>query len=351
MLFFFKFYLLKFNKINSNKTNNYFFLITFVFLFLVFLVYLNLNGIFFEWIKFQTIPFLIKDSLNYSFIDLVKEYTYFIFFEPIFKMVYEPQWLIYSILFIFNILSINLFIKKIFTKNITNKEIKIFSIILFIFTLNFFGQVKTLMYLSCSLSMGIISFAIIYNKIKNTEDKIIILFIFTFLTIFSLFNFDMKFSKNADGRFKSVKFFMDKENKIINNDFKYFKYFKWDKNYWKFLKNHNDKINVIKDNCDNIEGVNLTDDTFLYILIGKQTFQKIPFFLDSSAHELNNIFDSTLKDEIQIKLNHDSVFLISHKNNEKNFNFSNNYETEKIYKKTSKTIAEEFRLIFPKKCN
>ena len=86
-------------------------------------------------------------------------------------------------------------------------------------------------------------------------------------------------------------------------------------------------------------------------MIGQQTFQKIPFFLDSSAHELNNIFDSTLKDEIQIKLNHDSVFLISHKNNEKNFNFSNNYETEKIYKKTSKTIAEEFRLIFPKKCN
>ena len=351
LLFFFKFYLLKFNKISTNKTNNYFFLITFVFLFLVFLVYLNLNGIFFEWIKFQTIPFLIKDSLNYSFIDLVKEYTYFIFFEPIFKMVYEPQWLIYSILFIFNILSINLFIKKIFTKNITNKEIKIFSIILFIFTLNFFGQVKTLMYLSCSLSMGIISFAIIYNKMKNTEDKIIIIFIFTFLTIFSLFNFDMKFSKNADGRFKSVKFLMDKENKIINNDFKYFKYFKWDKNYWKFLKNHNDKINVIKDNCDNIEGVNLTDDTFLYILIGKQTFQKIPFFLDSSAHELNNIFDSTLKNEIQIKLNHDSIFLISHKNNEENFNFSNNYETKKIYKKTSKTIAEEFRLIFPKKCN
>ena len=90
--------------------------------------------------------------------------------------------------------------------------------------------------------MGIISFAIIYNKIKNTEDKIIILFIFTFLTIFSFFNFDMKFSKNADGRFKSVKFFMDKENKIINNDFKYFKYFKCDKNYWKFLKNHNDNF-------------------------------------------------------------------------------------------------------------
>ena len=173
------------------------------------------------------------------------------------------------------------------------------------------------MYLSCSLSLGIISFAIIYNKIKKTEDKIIILFIFTFLTIFSLFNFDMKFSKNADGRFKSVKFFMNKENKITNNDFKYFKYFKFDFNYWNFLKNHNDKINIIKDNCDNIKGVNLTDDTFLYILIGKQTFQKIPFFLDSSAHELNNIFDSTLKDEIQIKLNHGSIFLISHKNNEK----------------------------------
>ena len=351
LLFFFKLYLLKINKIIINKKNNYLFLITFVFLFLIFLVYLNLSGILFEWIKFQTIPFLIKDSLNYSFIDLVKEYIYFIFFDPIFKIVYEPQWLIYSILFIFNIISISYFIKKIFSKNITNKEIKIFSIVLFIFTLNFFGQVKTLMYLSCSLSLGIISFAIIYNKIKNTDDKNIIFFIFAFLTIFSLFNYDMKFSKNADGRFKSVKFFMNKENKVINNDFKYFKYFKWDEGYWNFLKNHNDKINIIKNNCDNIEGVNLTDDTFLYILIGKQTFQKIPFFLDSSEYKLNDIFDSNLKNEIQFKLNQNSIFLITHKNNEKNFNFSKKYEVKKIYKKTYKTIAEEFRLIFPKRCN
>ena len=300
---------------------------------------------------YQKIPFLIKDSFNYSFIDLINEYIYFIFFNPIFYLVYEPQWLVYSILFIFNVISGLYFIIKIFTKKITTKEIKIFSIILFIFSLNFFAQVKTFMYLSCTITLGIVSFAIIYEKIKNDENRIIFIFIFSFLTIFSLFNYDMKFSKNAEGRFKSVKFFQNKENKIGNNNFEYFKYFKWEKNYWTFIKNYNDTINLIKNNCDDISGVNLTDDTFLYILIGDQTLQKIPFYLDSSLYKLNDIFDKDLKNKIQKKIADDSIYFITHKNNEKNIQFSDNYKIKKIYKQTSKTIDEEFRLIFPKKCH
>ena len=177
------------------------------------------------------------------------------------------------------------------------------------------------MYLSCSISLGIVSFAIIYEKIKNDENRIIFIFIFSFLSIFSLFNYDMKFSKNAEGRFKSVKFFQNKENKIGNNNFEYFKYFKWEKNYWTFIKNYNDTINLIKNNCDDISGVNLTDDTFLYILIGDQTLQKIPFYLDSSLYKLNDIFDKDLKNKIQKKITDDSIYFITHKNNEKIFNF------------------------------
>ncbi|WP_440635458.1 hypothetical protein, partial [Candidatus Pelagibacter sp. HIMB1746] len=233
---------------------------------------------------------------------------------------------------------------------ITTKEIKIFSIILFIFSLNFFAQVKTFMYLSCSLSLGIISFAIIYEKIKSDENRIICIFIFGFLSLFSLLNYDMKFSKNAEGKFKSVKFLQNKENKISSNNYKYFKYFIWEKNYWTFIKNYNDTINLIKNNCNDISGVNLSDDTFLYILIGDKTLQKIPFYLDSSLYKLNDIFDKNLKNKIQKKITDNSIYIITHKNNEKNIQFSDNYKIKKIYKKTFKTIDEEFRLIFPKKC-
>ena len=170
------------------------------------------------------------------------------------------------------------------------------------------------------------------KKLKH-ENRIIFVFIFSFLSIFSLFNYDMKFSKNAEGRFKSVKFFQNQENKIGNNNFEYFKYFKWEKNYWTFIKNYNDTINLIKNNCDDISGVNLTDDTFLYILIGDQTLQKIPFYLDSSLYKLNDIFDKDLKNKIQKKVNDDSIYFITHKNNEKNIQFSDNYKIKKFINK------------------
>ena len=136
----------------------------------------------------------------------------------------------------------------------------------------------------------------------------------------------MKFSKNAEGRFKSVKFFKTK-NKIGNNNFEYFKYFKWEKNYWTFIKNYNDTINLIKNNCDDISGVNLTDDTFLYILMGDQTLQNT-IYLDSSLYKLNDVFDKDLK--IKFKEITDSIYFITHKNNEKNIQFSDNYKIKNL---------------------
>ena len=327
--------------------------ISFVILFFVFLYFLIHKEILMEWLKYQKIPFLIKENFNLSFVVLVIDYIDFIIYRPFFNLVYEPQWLIYSLLFISNIFLILIYLYKIFSKKEYDKiNYEIFIILLFILSLNIIAQVKTFSYVSCSLSLSIIPFAILFKKINNKENQIIIIFILSFITIYSLFNFDMKFSKYAEDRYRSIKHLYELENKKLNQKkISYLKYFKLDDNYWNFIFEQNNLISNIKKNCKNINGVNLTEDTYLYLLIGPNSFQKVPFYLDSSIYKLNDIFDSELKKKIQYRINDNSIFLITNKNNEKNLTFNKHYEIIKIYKKTNKIIDEEFRIIFPKKCN
>ena len=160
----------------------------------------------------------------------------------------------------------------------------------------------------------------------------------------------MKYSKYAEDRFHSIKY-IDNLNKERRENIEYFKYFKWHKNYWNFLNEHKNIISLVQNKCNDINGINLTDDSYLYILIGKNSFQKIPFYLDSSLYNLNYIFDNELKNKIQNQIIENKVYVITHKNNEKDILFNNNYETKKIYKSTNKTINEEFRVIYPKKCS
>ena len=108
------------------------------------MIYLILNNILFEWMIYQKIPFLIKDSFNYSFIDLINEYIYFIFFNPIFNLVHEPQWLVYSILFIFNIISGYILLLKYLLKKLQLKKLKFFLLYYLFFLLTFLLKLKRL---------------------------------------------------------------------------------------------------------------------------------------------------------------------------------------------------------------
>ena len=346
-----------FNLINKfylkKKTDLKFFKIfsTFLILLFIFLIFLYLNDVFFDWIEYQKIPFIVKNSFNLSFVNLIIDYSKFIFIRPVLNLVYEPQWIFYSILFISNIILFIIYLKKIFyKKQFDKKDVDNFIIILFILFLNFVAQVKTFTYFSCSLSLAIISFAYLFKKILDEYDKLIITFVLCFIVIFSLFNFNMKFSKFAEDRFHSIKY-LKNLNKESRSDIKYFKHFKWHVNYWNFLNEHNNLISKIKKNCNKINGINLTDDSYLYLLIGKNSFQKIPFYLDTSLYKLNSIFDKDLKKRVQDKIDNNIVYIISHKNNDKDFNLSSDYMVKKIYKTSSKTIKEEFRVIYPKNCS
>ena len=111
---------------------------------------------------------LIKDSFNYSFIDLINEYMYFIFFNPIFNLVHEPQWLVYTILFIFNIISGVYFIIKIFTKKLHLKKLKFFLLYYLFFLLTFCSSQNVYVFIPFYKFRNC-CFAIIYEKSKTMK--------------------------------------------------------------------------------------------------------------------------------------------------------------------------------------
>jgi len=345
ILFFFNFY--KKYKIDI-KLN----IILYVFIFLlgIFFIYLIVNDYFKEWLLIQETPFIIKNSFNKTFDELFFSFIYFLYIKSFINIVYEPQWIIYSILFSLNIFYILILLKRIYFKEVNKKMISLFFISIYILSLTFVAQVMSLSYFATTISISIIFFAVFYNNLKSKDTKFIIKFIMIFLIGYSLINFDMKYSSNAEKRYHSVRHIDDEKN-LRNKNFEHFVFFKWRSEYWNLLEQISNEILNIKNNCEKIIGANLTHDSYFYILIENPTIQKIPFFLTGSKFGLNSIYDTFLFDKVNIEINNENIFIISHKNNEKSLNFNEYYEFKKFYLKTDKIIDEEFRVYYPIKCN
>jgi len=343
---------LLFKKLHTRtyKKHLYYIFSTFILFFFIFIIYLISNNLLLEWIEFQKIPFLVKEALQFSFGDIILQYMNFIFIMPYFNLVNEPQWSIYSILFISNILAILFVLKKKNFELNKHSKLKLLTVFIFIFLLNFFGQVQNLMYLSCSISAAVVCFAILFNNIKSNENRFIISTIIVFLTFYTLFNYEMKFSKYADSRDKSIKF-ISSPKKFVTGNVNYYKYFKWDEDYWNLLDTFSNKIKLINKKCKHINGVNLTDDVYLYLLIDNKTLQKLPFYLDGSKFQFNKIFDKKLNNKIQEQIHKENIFIISQKNNEENLIFTSKYVFHDVILKSDKTINDIFRIIYPKKCD
>lgn len=345
ILFFFNFY--KKNKIDINLNIIFY---VFSILFGIFLIYLIINDYFKEWLLIQETPFIVKNSFNKTFYDLFLSFIYFLYIKSFVNIVYEPQWIIYAILFSLNLFFILHLFKKIYFNKIDKKLISLFFISIYVLSLSFVAQVMSLSYFATTISISIIFFGIFYNNLKSKDTKFIIKFIMVFLVGYSLINFDMKYSSNAEKRYHSLKY-IDNSKTLRNNDIEHFVFFKWNSEYWFFLNQISSEIQNVKNNCKKIIGVNITHDSYLYLLIGNKTIQKIPFFLTGSKFGLNSIFDPFLLDKVNKEISNANIFIVSHKNNEKNLNFNENYEFKQIYLKTDKIIDEEYRIYYPKKCD
>ena len=88
----------------------------------------------------------------------------------------------------------------------------------------------------------------------------------------------------------------------------------------------------------------------MYLLINNETIQRIPFYLDGSNFKFNKIFDSELINKIQYHLDRENIFVITHKNNDKDLNFSSKYNFQDMDIKSNKIIDDRFTIIYPKKC-
>ncbi len=345
----FIFSLTKYLNYKSNHKFNINFFITFIFLLSIFIYYLIINNIFLEWLSFQKIPFIVKENFNYSYITLIKDYFYFLFIYPILNIIYEPQWVFYSFFFISNIFCFFCFFQKK-SNEYKKLNLKLLNIFIFIFLLNILGQTKTLLYFSCSISLAIICFAYLFDTLNKKDNKFIISSLLVLLSIYCVFNYNMHYSKHAQSRSGSLKNLYN-NNLISSNNIEYFKNFKWDKNYFDFLFKVEKKINSINKNCNKIAGVNLTHDTFLYLLLKKNTIQKIPFYLTGSKYQFNEIFDPFLFSKVQNYIDNNNIIILSHKNSEKQLNFNKNYSFTKLKRITTKIIDDEYIIFYPKKCD
>ena len=83
----------------------------------------------------------------------------------------------------------------------------------------------------------------------------------------------------------------------------------------------------------------------MYLLINNETIQRIPFYLDGSNFKFNKIFDSELINKIQYHLDRENIFVITHKNNDKDLNFSSKYNFQDMDIKSNKIIDDRFTII------
>jgi len=326
--------------------------IGFTFVLSLYFLYIYNQNLFDIWFVYQKLPFIFNNALeNYSAFDFIIKYANFVFLYPYKNFILEPQWSLYSMFIISNFILIGLNIKNLYKKN----EIKINSELLFIniyiFSLNFYGQVLGLEKLATTMSLGAISLSILIIKIKSKDTKIIINFVILFISFYSLlFTFDLKDSKISGMRYVHLKELINKDQKIKNDNFKYFSVQKWNKKKWDLLNNITKTQSKINRNCNIEFGANLTVDNFFHSLIKYKKLQVIPFFFKHTGSILRDYIEPKLITNIQNEINKNNIFIITSEGNDKLLNLEN-YDHPLLFELDNKKIIKEYiKIYFPKNC-
>ena len=302
-------------------------LTSFLTVILIFFIYLKINNLEKIWFIYQKLPFIFNDS---SIITLLKRYFYFLTTNAIKNFIYEPQWLIYSLLFYANIIAIIYCISNLGKKNI--KYIFEFLVInILILSLNFYAQVLGIEKLATSISLGTISLIFLISLIKLKENKLLINFFIIFVCIYSvIFSFSLENSKIAGLRTAHLKHLDNKETKYRENNINYFKYQKWSGENWKFLNNIFELQNQIKQSCKIKYAANLTSNAYVHSLLNFDKIQIVPFFNKSNGKIIRSYIEPNLISKIQKEIDINNIFVVSTENNDLLFNLNNYDEPLKI---------------------
>ena len=332
---------------------NYYFFISFIFTLSIFFFFLLKNDIFNIWFTYQKLPFILAENYEISIFDRIINYIYFITIYPLKNFINEPQWILFTCIFYANLFFLFKSTLYFFKKSDYSKiNIDLFIINILILTLNFQAQVGGISKMATSLSLGIITLFVLINSSKSFDNKIMINFSIIFIAFYSvLFAYDMNDSKYAGARSVHLRDLRNIDEKYNQKYIPYFTYQKWSNNTWhplnKFIKLQND----IKKNCNLEFAVNLTSNTFYYVLLDFKKIQLVPFFIKTHSSILRNHFEPNLFKKLQNEIDKNNLLIISFENNDKHLNLDNYSVPKRIDLNINSNIAKKFLYFyFPQKC-
>ena len=317
----------------------------------ILIIYLSYNNLLSIWLSYQKIPFIMADAYNISILEKINDYLNFMFINSFKNFIYEPQILIYTLIFLSNIYLIFRILYSY--KNLSNNELNLLFINFLILSLNVYAQLSDIDKLGTSIALGVISLLILINSIKLNENKIIINFIILFISLYSfVFAFGLENSENGASRQAYYKNLKNREFTYIDRSIPYFKSQKWHKNSWHTLNSFISIQKKIKSKCPLEYGVNLTSNAFLYALMDYKKIQVIPFFYKDHGNALRKNFDKDLIINIQKEINKNNILIISNENNDKIIDLKNYSLPKRINTNISSNNLQKYLYVyFPKKCN
>tara|TARA_B110000305_G_C19423479_1_gene632228 strand:+ start:103 stop:1695 length:1593 start_codon:yes stop_codon:yes gene_type:complete len=327
-------------------------LITFFLSITIYFIYLYSQNLISIWITYQKLPFIFNNAFEgHSIFGFLIKYANFVFLYSFKNFILEPQWSLYSIFILSNFFLIILNIRNLYKKNEIKINTELLFVNLYILSLNFYGQILGLLKLSTSMSLGAISLAILILKIKSDDTKLMINFMIVFMTLYSLiFSYDLKDTKMSAKRHMHLNELVDRNVKIGNDKFKFFKNQKWKKENWEILSMIAITQNKINSNCKIEFGANLTVDVFYHSMIRYKKIQVIPFFFKHTGHILRGYIEPDLIKNIQKLINNENIYIITTEGNDKLLDLEN-YDNPILIELENKKVNKEYlKIFFPKNC-
>ena len=302
----------------------------------IFFFYLFYNNIFYDWISYLQLPKLYLSKYNIKIYQAILNGSFYIFFKTWIEILYKPQNIIISLIVVINSLY---FFNQFFLKK---KKLDFYLLLISIatLTLTVIAISDEIFRLYTSLIIGIIPALNFIFNIKNKENKIIILFLLIFISLYSLYFFP----KGNRSQFEKL----NKVNLIENNNLLYFKYQKWSENDWDVLNQIDNITKTVKKKCKIEYGLNYTFDGFYYLILDLKMLQLEPAVTEDETN-IFNFFETRFKNNILSNIEKNNLILITNGHFKERYDNAN-YKTIALYKDKNNIYRDVVYISFPKKC-
>ena len=285
---------------------------------IIFFIYLFVNDIFDYWLIYNQMGKAFLEILNMSYFQIIISFFDHLFNYTFKRVFSEPNWLIYSLIILINVIYLLFFVLRKFRKKITNEDcnlmlISFCSLVLLYQTLHSVSIFK----FSCGLIIGLVIILKIIFNIKNFDNKLILSSI---ILLYSMSAFS--FSKNNSNQLYVYKF---KKDEYVNDDyFDYFKSQKWDVKTWNHLKITDQTIKKISSKCRIKNGVNFSSDGIISVIMRENLIfnQLLPWYENIKGSWQNKYFNTMWKyfdkdyfDTIEDMIENNNVIIYSNLDN------------------------------------